>query len=304
MNWFERHKFFSMYCLETVEGTVANKRGKEVPELVQEKVAAAFCSLSWVTQKVNTSQSVHSPLGILMNFVVTSIIIISSCILNVPGVSSGRIFFFLPPFFSNSLSGARQWENEQRHALQTAAPLQQRWEPSLAPPGGWDFQNIPKFPCMDPLQCRDGPWSSHGLGEQNPTETQHGFVVLLFGLDACFFVISGFFCYLCNFCYLSMLSLAAGVRTEQDLYVRLIDSVTKQVSRAVLSHPILPAQHFLGVSPSLLHLPLLLCSIADLFWRVIKNCALNSLFSPLWSAGFHPLCNNIYVIFMALFPCT
>lgn len=101
-----------------------------------------------------------------------------------------------------------------------------------------------------------------------------------------------------------MLSLAAGVRTEQDLYVRLIDSVTKQVSRAVLSHPILPAQHFLGVSPSLLHLPLLLCSIADLFWRVIKNCALNSLFSPLWSAGFHPLCNNIYIIFMALFPCT
>lgn len=88
-----------MYCLETVEGTVANKRGKEVPELVQEKVAAAFCSLSWVTQKVNTSQSVHSPLGILMNFVVTSIIIISSCILNVPGVSSGRIFFFFPLFF-------------------------------------------------------------------------------------------------------------------------------------------------------------------------------------------------------------
>jgi len=82
-----------VYCLEKVESIIANKRGKEVLELLQEKMSAVFCSLSWVTRKVNISQSVDSPLRILMNFVVTSIMIISFCILNVPSVSSGIIFF-------------------------------------------------------------------------------------------------------------------------------------------------------------------------------------------------------------------
>lgn len=87
------YKFVSVYCLEKVESIIANKRGKEVLELLQEKMSAVFCSLSWVIWKVNISQSVDSPLRILMNFVVTSITIISFCILNVPSVSSGRIFY-------------------------------------------------------------------------------------------------------------------------------------------------------------------------------------------------------------------
>lgn len=92
------YKFIPVYCLEKVESLIANKRGKEVLELLQEKMSAVFCSLSWVIQKVNISQSVDSPLRILMNFVVTSIMIISFCILNVPSVSSGRNFFFTSLF--------------------------------------------------------------------------------------------------------------------------------------------------------------------------------------------------------------
>lgn len=57
-------------------------------------MSAVFCSLSWVIRKVNTAQSVASPLGILMNCVVASIMIIWFCILNLPSVSSGRISTF------------------------------------------------------------------------------------------------------------------------------------------------------------------------------------------------------------------
>lgn len=239
-----------------------------------------------------------------MNFVVTSIIIISSCILNVPGVSSGRIFFFFPLFFQIPFQeqGNEKTNNGTHYKLQLLYSNGESlpW-PLLGAGISRIFQNSLAW---IPFSAGMGPGARMGLGNRTQQKPSMGLLCCSLGWMPGFFVISVFFCYLCNFCYLSMLSLAAGVRTEQDLYVRLIDSVTKQVSRAVLSHPILPAQHFLGVSPSLLHLPLLLCSIADLFWRVIKNCALNYLFSPLWSAGFHPLCNNIYVIFMALFPCT
>lgn len=115
---------------------MANKRGKEVLELLQEKMSAVFCSLSWVTRKVNTSQSVDSPLRILMNFVVTSIMIISSCILNVPSVSSGRIFFFFL-FFKIPFQeqGNEKTNNGTHYKLQL---LYSNGEcPSLAPSGGY-----------------------------------------------------------------------------------------------------------------------------------------------------------------------
>lgn len=92
-----------MYCFEKVESIIAKKRGKEVLELLQEKMSAVFCSLSWVIWKVNISQSVDPPLGILMNFVVTSIMIIRFCILNVPSVSSGRNYLKIVSFRSKAM---------------------------------------------------------------------------------------------------------------------------------------------------------------------------------------------------------
>lgn len=133
-------------------------------------MSAVFCSLSWVTRKVNTSQSLDSPLRILMNSVVTSITIISSCILNVPSVSSGRIFFFFllffPPKFPFQEQGNEKTNNGTHYKLQL---LYSNGEcPSLAPlgvcgqPGSacgcCDSQNNPNFPFMRPPQRRDGPW--------------------------------------------------------------------------------------------------------------------------------------------------
>lgn len=64
---------------------------------------------------------------------------------------------------------------------------------------------------------------------------------------------------------LSLFSLALGVRTEQDLYVRLIDSVTKQVSRADLCHAVLS------------HLILPVCSTFPcmffLLWFTLTSCS-------------------------------
>lgn len=113
------------------------REGKKVVEVVQEKVSAAFCSLSRVTWKVNTPQSEDSPLRILMNFVVASIvIIISFCILNVPSVTSGRIsffFFFFLYKFPLQEQGNEKTNNGTHYKLQL---LYSNGEfPSLGLPG-------------------------------------------------------------------------------------------------------------------------------------------------------------------------
>lgn len=153
---------------------MANKRGKEVLELLQEKMSGVFCSLSWLTRKVNTSQSLDSPLRILINFVVTSIMIISSCILNVPSVSSGRIFppaFFKFPSRSKA-TRRRTTAHTTNSSSSTATVSALPWHlPGLCSQVGsgcpcCGFQNTPKFPCMRPLQGRDGPGVYTGLGNR------------------------------------------------------------------------------------------------------------------------------------------
>lgn len=215
-------------------------------------MSGVLCGLSWVTWKVNTSQSVDSPLRILINFVVTPIMIIISCILNMPSVSSGKIFSPCPasfkfPFRSKAMR-RRTMAHTTNSSSSTATVSALPWHLLGAVQPGrllW-FPKYPEIPLHEApsMQGRalefTWAWETELPGMLRVSNTAlNGFVLLLLGQDACRMLFI-------------LLSLAPGVRTEQDLYVRLIDSVTKQVRGSIcatLSCPtssFLFAQHFLA----------------------------------------------------------